>query len=31
MNGEEFKEFVENDCELLEDDEWDNYSLKNSN
>lgn len=31
MTSDEFKEFVENDCELLEDEEWDDYSLQNSN
>ena len=29
MPVDEFKEFVENDYELLEDDEWDKYSLLN--
>lgn len=29
MNKDEFIEFVENDHELLEDEEWDNYSLLN--
>lgn len=29
MSRDEFKEFAENDFELLEDEEWDNYSLKN--
>ena len=29
MNKDEFIEFCENDYELLEDDEWDNYSLLN--
>jgi hypothetical protein len=29
MNNDEFKEFLENGCELLEDEEWDSYSLLN--
>lgn len=29
MQEEEFAEFVENDYELLEDEEWDSYSLMN--
>ena len=29
MIPEEFKEFSENDFELLEDEEWDSYSLLN--
>lgn len=29
MNKDEFIEFVDNDHELLEDEEWDNYSLLN--
>ena len=31
MSKDEFEEFIENECELLEDDEWDNYSLRNEN
>ena len=31
MSRDEFFEFEENDNELLEDDEWDKYSLKNGN
>ena len=27
MAFDEFNEFCENDFELLEDEEWDNYSL----
>ena len=29
MTKDEFIEFCENDFELLEDDEWDSYSLLN--
>jgi hypothetical protein len=29
MSKDEFNEFIENDYELLEDEEWDNYSLMN--
>lgn len=29
MPVDDFSEFIENDCELLADEEWDNYSLLN--
>ena len=29
MSKDEFNEFIENNYELLEDEEWDNYSLVN--
>lgn len=29
MSVSELNEFIENDYELLEDDEWDNFSLMN--
>jgi hypothetical protein len=29
MSGSEFDEFVENDFEMLEEEEWDYYSLLN--
>ncbi len=31
MNSDELNEFEENDYELLEDEEWDEYSLLNGN
>lgn len=30
MKSDELKEFIENDYELLEDEEWDEFSLNNS-
>lgn len=29
MTNDEFREFVENDCELLEDEEWDDFQFTN--
>lgn len=29
MKSSELKEFIENDYELLEDEEWDEFSLSN--
>lgn len=29
MPVDDFSEFLENDCELLSDEEWDNFSLLN--
>ena len=31
MNSSELDEFIENDYELLEDEEWDSFSLLNGN
>jgi len=31
MSKDEFVEFCENEYELLEDEEWDSYSLLNGN